>query len=82
MFMTAVALLIISFKYEVILESDVVRAMILLAIYAVPFKAFVDIFNWDISYELETEESLEEKKIQETEKEAQETIEESTETLE
>ena len=56
--------------------------MILLAIYAVPFKAFVDIFNWDISYELETEESLEEKKIQETEKEAQETIEESTETLE
>lgn len=45
LFLSGFALILAAFRYEGILENNIVKAMILIAVSAVPFKAFVDMFN-------------------------------------
>ena len=44
LFSTGFVLILASFHNEGILENDIVRAMILIAVFSVPIKSFVDLF--------------------------------------
>ncbi|MBE5860628.1 MAG: hypothetical protein E7301_10980 [Butyrivibrio sp.] len=53
LFLTGFVLILAAFRYDGILENNMVKNVILIAVSAVPFKAFVDMFNTDDTEESE-----------------------------
>ncbi|WP_242829424.1 KilA-N domain-containing protein [Butyrivibrio sp. WCD3002] len=57
LFLTGFVLIFAAFRYDGILENNMVKGMILIAVSAVPFKAFVDMFNTDDTEDSESSEN-------------------------